>query len=347
MQFILTNVQIVRLFGTPVRIDWSWLVAFAVLAWAFSASVAALIIAGALVSLFAYEVARGFAARKHSVRTHHIVLFPFGAASHSETPAAAAGAQAIVAGSGPFISLLICILCGCIAVLFARHTRIFESLAAFAAINGAIALTNALPVYPFDGGNAVRALLWRISGNPDRASSIVAVLSAIAGWIFAIGSVGLLVGGFAAFAIGAACIAWFILHPMPLHGEHDTAVESPAKTRCVDLMDRPGTALQPDTTCSAAWQELISSSRRSAPIAVGRRFLGILALSDFAKLGDRDPDFVYVGAIMTPAEKLIVLEPATPSAEALKRLFESGYHQLPVIGKTGALLGFINRKAAD
>jgi Zn-dependent protease/CBS domain-containing protein len=340
--------QIVRLFGTPVRIDWSWLVGFALLAWTFSAAAAGLLALALIVALFVHEFAHSLAARKQCVRMRLIVLLPFGAVSHTETPAATPGAQGIVAASGPLVSLLLGALCACAAMLFEpRSSRAFDALFAFAAINGTIALINSLPVYPFDGGNILRAVLWRITGHPDRASSIVAVLSALAGWIFALGSVALLVVGFAPFGMAAAYVAWLILHPVQIQGRADTAIAPAAKTRCIDLMDRPGSTLQPDVTCSAALRELIASGRRSAPVAVGRRFLGILALSDFAKLGDRDPDYVYTGGIMTPAEKLVTLEPATPGAEALQRLVESGYHQLPVVGKTGALLGFINRKAAD
>lgn len=115
--------------------------------------------------------------------------------------------------------------------------------------------------------------------------------------------------------------------------------------RCLDMLVRPGESFQPDIICAQALNELITSGRRAAAVTVGSKFIGVLRLGDFAKLRDRDLDFVYVGAIMTPAERVLALAPETPAGEALRRLTESGCQELPVLSKGGALLGFVSREA--
>ena len=71
----------------------------------------------------------------------------------------------------------------------------------------------------------------------------------------------------------------------------------------------------------------------------------MLRLGDFAKLRDRNLDFVYVAAIMTPAEHVLSLAPETRAGEALRRFIQSGHQELPVLSKAGALLGFVSREA--
>lgn len=336
-----------RLFGTPVRLDWTWLVAFAVFAGFFSVQTAAQIALAMLAALLAYEAVHAYAARTQRVRIKYAVLFPFGAVYHSEVKASTPASQAIVSAAAPVASLALSIGFAVCALSFEPDTTPFQTLILLAVIGGLIAAVNAMPLYPLDGGHLLRALLWRVSNNPDRASGIVAALSALAGWAFACTAVALIADRNAGYGIAAAVLAWLIMRPAENGRRRDNVQEPTVRARCADLMDRPGAALQPDITCAEALRKLISSGQRSAPIAVGRKFIGILALSDFAKLGARDPQYVYVSVIMTPAERLVKLEPATPGTEAQRRLFESGYHQLPVVGKTGALLGFINRKAAD
>lgn len=116
-----------------------------------------------------------------------------------------------------------------------------------------------------------------------------------------------------------------------------------SRLRCVDVCCKPGDAIEPDVTCAVALRLLITSGRRCAPVCVRRKFIGMLTLTDFAKLGERNPAFVYVAAIMTPVEELMALQPGASGAEAYHRLYESGHHQLPVVSKNGSLLGFVSR----
>lgn len=120
-----------------------------------------------------------------------------------------------------------------------------------------------------------------------------------------------------------------------------------ARSRCADLLLPAGDPFEPDVTCETALHALITSGRRCAPVAVRRKFIGILTLSDFAKLGERNPAFVYVAAIMTPADHMIALQPSTSGADALRSLHESGHHQLPVLSNGGTLVGFVSRASLN
>jgi CBS domain-containing protein len=107
------------------------------------------------------------------------------------------------------------------------------------------------------------------------------------------------------------------------------------------LADPPGEALQPDMTCEAALREMMASRRRVLPVAFGDRFLGLVTLPDFAALDGRDPKSVYVTAIMTRLADLVAVAPDVSALDALKRLSESGHHQLPVV-EGERLIGFIS-----
>jgi CBS domain-containing protein len=87
----------------------------------------------------------------------------------------------------------------------------------------------------------------------------------------------------------------------------------------------------------------LRSGQRAAAVVTDGRLAGIITLSDLARSQASSPD-APVSTLMTPVEKIKGVSPASDSMQALGLLAQSGYHQLPIIDETGAVVGFITRE---
>lgn len=347
--------QIARIFGTPVRVDASWLFIFALLVWTLSSAqgpfaqappqwrigASILTVVMLFVGVVAHELAHVLVARSFGIRTEDIVLFAFGGVSRMEKVGATPRAEAQIAVAGPAMSIAIGAICAVSAPIFPEHSIGFDILTYLALINVGLAVFNFLPAYPVDGGRLVHALAWRITRDRMRATQIAVKLSMAAGTLLGLSGLTLLFTGYVIDGVWIALLSWFIMRSAQAEYTADVQIGPLAALRCADLVDPPSGGFQPDMSCAQALTRMIETRRRAVPIAVGRRLLGMLTLDDFAKLGTHDPHFVYVSAIMTPVERLHKLAPDVSGLEAFKELASSGHPQLPVVDDNGTLLGFI------
>src|SRR4029077_8128365 len=118
-------VRIGRIQGIEIRLDWSWFIIFALLAWNLSAFVFrpfafntgtawALGIAGALllfVSVLVHEISHSLVARRYGIQVSGITLFLFGGVAQIKSEPQAPRAEFLIAGIGPVTSVLIGLIC--------------------------------------------------------------------------------------------------------------------------------------------------------------------------------------------------------------------------------------------
>lgn len=336
-----------RLFGTPIRIDPSWLLIFALLVWSLShwgIAAAVLTVLALFACVIAHELAHVAVARSFGIRTEEIVLFAFGGVSRMERVGATALQEVQIALAGPGMSFAIALICFTLAPLFDPRSTGYTIATYLGFVNAVLAAFNLLPAYPVDGGRAVHAVAWRVTGDRMRATQFAVRASTVTGILMAAGGLVLLAAGYVMDGVWIALLAWFVMRAARAEYVADAVMEPLAHVRCAELADPPTGSFQPDMTCTQALARMMELRRRSMPIAVGSRLLGILTLDDFAKLGTHDPAYVYTSAIMTPLSQLRTLSPDVSGLEAFKELAATGHSQLPVVDKNGKLLGFVSRE---
>ncbi|MGZ3504860.1 MAG: site-2 protease family protein [Vulcanimicrobiaceae bacterium] len=350
---------IARIFGIPLRVDWSWLLVFALFVSVLAQeggplgilSAPARVVAAAATVLVVFacvvlhEAAHAAVARRYGIATSEIVLFAFGGVSHLESTGTTPGQQAKIAAAGPAASIVVAIAIGGLALLVLPSATVpFRILAYVSGINIVLAIFNLIPSYPLDGGRIAHAAAWALTGSRERATQLTAYLSMAAGALIAAAGVLLMSAGFAANGIWLVLLAWFIFRAAGAEWSNETLVATLGRDTCSAFMDAAYESLEPDIACAQALRHMIAARHRVMPVTTEGIFLGLLALSDFAKLEERDPNTIYVSAIMTPAKQLQTVTLATTALDAVKRLSKSGYHQLPVVDEAGRLCGFITRE---
>lgn len=180
----LASLRIGRLFGIPVELDPTWLLALlgvsSILAFAVYPEatpgvplwlrvVAAL---GTTVLLYACLVAHEFShslvARRFGIPIHGITLFVFGGVARLGEEPRTPGSEFVLAVAGPAMSVALCAVFSGVFLLAdaaAFPDWLLASIGYLALANGALVVFNLLPGYPMDGGRVLHSYLWWASGD--------------------------------------------------------------------------------------------------------------------------------------------------------------------------------------
>jgi len=215
-----------RIFGFPLRLTASWvfLAIFFVFFWSPGLGEAMnvtgpaqyllglLFVAGLLFSVLLHELGHAFTARFYGVGVRGITLDLLGGYTEFNQDSPSPRAELATAVAGPAVSAILGIGCAFAAYPLPNGT-IPERLAIQLAIaNIIVAVYNALPGWPLDGGRVVRAAVWAARGDRDRglliagwSGRVVAVLTGLVSlWLVLVGFFGyfsLVIGAFIAFSI--------------------------------------------------------------------------------------------------------------------------------------------------
>ncbi|MHB8178161.1 MAG: M50 family metallopeptidase [Vulcanimicrobiaceae bacterium] len=346
-----------RIFGIPLRVDWSWIIVFTLFVVMLSQAggpfetiapqwrlgVAAITVLLLFVCVLIHEASHASVGRLYGIPTHDITLFAFGGVSHMENTGVTPGQQAAIAAAGPLASFAIAAFSALVAYL-APWPTLAQIAGYLALMNVVLGVFNLLPSYPLDGGRIVHALVWKLRNSRTKATEFISVFSTVIGFMLMGFAVLLFFTGAVVSGIWIALIAWFVMRSAKSEWTVELLTGPLGHTHCADVMDPVTERLEPDVSCSQAMQTMLTARRRVVPITHDERLLGLVTLSDFGKLGERDPNGAPVSEVMTPYSDLIRVAPSTTALDAVKRLGDSAHAQLPVVDASQSLQGFVTRE---
>jgi Zn-dependent protease len=226
------SIQLARVFGIRIGVDPTWFLALFLFIWLLSDEYRRLFpdddtkaFALATISTFAFflsvlvhELGHAFAARRHDIGVSSVDLALFGGFTRMTRDTKTPGEEFKVAVAGPLGTLLVAIVCfGLGQLLYGGGVvdgATFDNgadVSAGAAVLGWLTLINLVllvfnlvPAYPLDGGRILRAAVWRVTGERDRATRVVARLGRGFGWLL----IGLGIYMFASDSVGGL---WMIV----------------------------------------------------------------------------------------------------------------------------------------
>jgi Zn-dependent protease len=216
-------------FGIEMAIDSGWVLSLILAAWTLVAitghrlpntSSAAVTVVGVLAaigvfaSLAVHEIAHGLLARACGVPVRRLTLFVFGSITDVEHAPASPRSETIAALLAPLVNLLVAgaLLAGA-AALGARSSAIALLLSWVGAANLGIVAVNLVPAFPLDGGRLLRAAIWRVTNDLERATRWSAWAGQVIGWSIVLAGVVLAFashGDRVAAAMWIAFVGWYI-----------------------------------------------------------------------------------------------------------------------------------------
>lgn len=118
-----------------------------------------------VLSVLLHELGHAVMARRYGVRVRGITLELLGGYTEMEGDAPRPGVELVVSIAGPAVSLVLGLLSAGATALLDMDTVVGQISFQLAASNILVAVFNALPGLPLDGGRALRAAVWALSGD--------------------------------------------------------------------------------------------------------------------------------------------------------------------------------------
>ena len=355
------QIQVARVSGIPVRIDYRWFLVFALSAWVIAVSfregttmtqfvrlgTGAAWAAGFLttfalfLSIFGHELSHALLARAEGIESDEIVLHPFGGLTRLRREPDNPRAEFRIAIAGPSASFMIGVVA--LAGFYLARLSNLNALAAALSIIGfwnfTIAASNLLPGYPLDGGRVLRAFLWKRTGNLVDATRVAGLGGQlIGGALVVFGGYFYLIWRDPFMGLWLALVGFFLF-------DAARAVTRRKKTlrTAGDAMTAPVT-VEPDATVGHFVDHVLTLHRQEAfAVARGGRLHGILTLKDLKALPRERWHQTRVRDVMRPVSEELFVPPSAPLARAERLLNENGAGALAVVDDAGQLVGLILR----
>ncbi len=148
-----------------------------------------------LLSVFLHELGHCVVSQAVGVRVRSITLYMLGGVTTTESDARDPGRTSLITLAGPLVSLLLAAAGALTTAALARGSVGRELALDVTITNLLVAAFNMLPGLPLDGGQLVRAGIWRLTGKPATATRA-------AGWAGRIVAALVLLSGLAAVRFG-------------------------------------------------------------------------------------------------------------------------------------------------
>ncbi len=361
--FFKRQIQVARVAGIPVRIDYRWFVVFGLSAWVIAASfeqgtsttrrvqvdaltawIAGLATTiGLFLSVFGHELSHALVGRAEGIESEEIVLHPFGGLTRLRREPDSPRAEFRIAIAGPAASFIIGVagFAAMAAASFAQLKTLAAALFIIGFWNFLLAVSNLLPGYPLDGGRVLRAFLWHRTGQLDEATRTAGLGGQlIGGTLVVFGGYFYLFEGDPFMGLWLALVGAFLF---------DAARSvSPRRKRLrartvADAMSAP-VSIEPDMLVSQFIDTVLPMHRLPA-VAIARdgQLHGILTLEDLKTLPREAWHRTRVREVMRPVEPQLFVDPSTSLDRAIKLMSVNGAGALGVIDSAGHLVGFLLR----
>lgn len=297
-------------------------------------------------SLLAHELAHAVVARHNGVVVDDIVLWLLGGVARLKSEASSPAAELRIAGVGPLVSLLLggLFLLGTWLLALASAPRLLVEVTAWlAGINLLLAVFNALPAAPLDGGRLLRAFLWWRTGDRLRATAGATAAGRGLGWlVIALGLVMFLRGG-GFGGLWLALIGWFLIAAATAEGRQAQLRGVLAGVPVRDAMTRDPLTVPAVLPVADMLADPRYRYRHSAFPVTGAdgATAGLVTLDSARQVTVGKRGTVTVGEVMVPLSRTTVAGPDDSLADLLPRMEPGAEHRVLVMDE-GGLVGILS-----
>lgn len=353
--------KIGTIFGIPVYIDSSLLIIITlvtlanasefsnqwqpVLAWSAGLAMALLLFGSVLL----HELGHSLAAQSQGIQVNSITLFIFGGIAaidrESKTPEEAFQ----VAIAGPAVSFMLFVFLAAIARVLPENLENVSLLKLLAndlsRINLVLGLFNLIPGLPLDGGQVLKAAVWKLTG--DRYAGVH--WAAKTGK--ALGLTAIALGLFLVFlandygGLWIALIGWFAFRNANNYDRFTDLQEALLQIQAQDAMTRAFRVVNADMTLRSFADEYILAEERQTIYfaASSGRYRGLVRPQDLQMIERSQWDSQTLQAIVHPLSKLISVQETSSLVEVIKQMESENLPWITVLSPAGAIAGVIDR----
>ncbi len=352
-----SGIHIGRVFGIPIYLHTSWFIIFALITLSLSQQFrsqhpqwtnAQHWWLGIITSLFFFgsvlfhELSHSVIAKHYHIPVKSITLFVFGGLAQISRDPDNAKQEINIAIAGPISSLF---LAGCFWLIeqYAHGGEMVIAAAKWLAlINLLLALFNLVPGFPLDGGRILRGIVWGITKNFARSTSI----AARAGQVFAFFMI--IFGAWQALTgrwiegLWTAFIGWFLLSAAQESFMQVAFRDGLVGVKAVDIMSKDIPTVARDISIEEYFQEVLRTGRRCHIVTGAGTPVGLITLQSTRSIPREEWNSTSIQAAMMPVSRIHWASPEEPALGVLQRMQSEDVNQMPVISD-GNIVGIIAR----
>ncbi|HSM08605.1 MAG TPA: site-2 protease family protein [Gemmatimonadota bacterium] len=361
MQF--GGIEVARILGIRLRLDWSWFVVLLLLTWTFATfdfplrapglGVSAYWLLGfsaallLFVSVLIHELAHAVTARGRGIPVERITLFIFGGVAEMRMEARRPSDEFVLTIVGPLASLA---LAGAFwglgrgaAAAGADTLAMLSDTLGY--LNLILAVFNMVPAFPLDGGRVLRSILWRLTGSFSRATRWAAGVGRLFGWLLVGWGAWLFIGPGARLAgAWAVFLGWFLARAatgavdrVRLRDIHTSLAAYPVSAA---LAPRNVPVAESSTIDELIRDSLLAHAGDARLVARNGTPVGAILLDEAAAVSEGRRLEVRVLEIMHRLDELLRFEPDLNLAEAAEALQESRA-RAALVGTADGIVGVL------
>lgn len=347
------------LFGIPLLIDPSWFVILIFVAFIYGgewrltypqwgaglAYGTALVMALLLfVSVLLHELGHSLVARSQGIKVNSITLFLFGGIASIDQESKTPEQAFQVAIAGPLVSIFIALSCWTLVQFLPGGTSpITVVINRLAGLNLFLAIFNLLPGLPLDGGQVLKAAVWKFTGSRLKGVHWAAKSGKILGWTAIL--LGVTAFFFGGSGLWVALIGWFVLQNASAYDRITDLQEALLSLRADDAMTREFRVVDADMSLRQfADDYLLNAIRPVAYFAASDgRYRGLVLSEDMHYIERSEWETNSLYRIIKPLPDIPSVHEATPLVDVIQQLETQDLRLITVLSPAGAVSGVIDR----
>jgi len=354
------GIQVGAILGIPLYIDPSLILILGLLTIDFSASFVrispnlawlfALITALLLfASILMHELGHSLTARANGIGVEAITLNFLGGLTSMKRETQNPGTEFKVAIAGPLVSLALGVVLLWVGFLLQGKQPIASVMAVqLGQINLVLGIFNLAPGLPLDGGQIIKAAVWKYTGNYFTGIRVAARCGQVLGWFGILWgfAVSLSSGQFLS-GLWLTILGWFILANAGAYLQITDLQQALSELTAEVAMTRDFRILDADMSLRQFADEfLLMQEPENQPLffaSSNGRDRGMVIPSELRKSDRQEWGTKTINDIVKPIKSLDVVEIADKITEVIKILETKNLRELTVLSKVGSVAGVIDR----
>ena len=350
-----------RIFGVSMRLHYTWVLAFAlitaIMVTQFPEALplwqrVVLGLVTSLLFLIAVSI-RSFiislVAINRGITVKRITLFVFGGGARISQEATHPLLELLIAVTGLLSTLLLCgIFYGIYAILFNTGSEIaYVVIQWISYILIMLFLFHLVPGFPLDGGIMLRALLWKLSGDYDRATRITSLIGWTIGWLTIAGGILLLITEQQWFnGLTLVGVGWVLQSAAAQSRRRAVLREALQPVKAEDIMTRECPLIDIESTVSQLIRDyILGTGQRYCLIVDGDKLEGVVTV-EAAKRIKKKQRGARLDKIMTPISQINLAHPQQSAASVLGQMDEQWVDHMPVV-EDDKVIGIVSRESLE
>ncbi|MEO0409930.1 MAG: site-2 protease family protein, partial [Cyanobacteria bacterium P01_A01_bin.135] len=343
-------------FGIPLFVDPSWFFVLILVTVSYSYTwqnqgwgglewVAGFVMALLLFSsVLLHELGHSLVARSQGISVNSITLFLFGGvasiAEESKTP----GQAFQVAIAGPSVSLVLFIILLLLSqVIPVPVAQVITERLAW--VNLVLALFNLIPGLPLDGGQVLKAAVWKFTGSRIRGVRWAARSGFLLGGLAIAFGVMLYLNQSSFAFLWIALLGWFGVRSSRTYSQVADLQEKLMQLVAADAMTRDyRVADARDSLRQFADQYVLADNQPTAYFAASDgRYRGLVTIEELRQRERSQWEVLTLADIARPLEEIGAVQEQTPLSEVILTLESSDNAYITVLSPAGSVAGVIDR----